>query len=252
MAENKLSVILYEDTIDALIDMPEESMAKVMKAILCSTKGLEMPALSQMEAVLFRLLYGQVERAGNLSKRRSEAGSSKKGKQTEANEEQISANSEQTETNENKTDTNVNTITSTITSTITDTLTNTENLPPISPTGDGADILAEPPKAKQGVRVSSGVIQQRFKQFWAAYPKKQGKGAAEKAWMKLKPSETLTNQMIQALEFAKKCAQWNRDGGQYIPNPATWLNQKRWEDDYRETVAADSQPPNYGGFLPDW
>lgn len=248
MAENKLSVILYEDTIDALIDMPEESMAKVMKAILCSTKGLEMPALSQMEAVLFRLLYGQVERAGNLSKRRSEAGSSKKAKQTEANEEQISANSEQTETNENKTDTNVNTITSTIT----DTLTNTENLPPISPTGDDVDVPAEPPKAKQGVRTSSDVVRQRFERFWVAYPKKQGKGAAEKAWIKLKPSEALTNQMLQALEFAKKCAQWNRDGGQYIPNPATWLNQKRWEDDYREVMEAESQPPNYGSFLPDW
>lgn len=127
-----------------------------------------------------------------------------------------------------------------------------QDTPPISPTGDGADVPTEPPKAKQGVRASSGVIQQRFSQFWAAYPKKQGKGAAEKAWMKLKPSETLTNQMIQALELAKKCSQWNRDGGQYIPNPATWLNQKRWEDDYREVMEAESQPPNYGSFLPDW
>ena len=22
----------------------------------------------------------------------------------------------------------------------------------------------------------------------------------------------------------------HKDGGQYIPNPATWLNQQRWED----------------------
>jgi hypothetical protein len=24
--------------------------------------------------------------------------------------------------------------------------------------------------------------------------------------------------------------QWRKDGGQFIPNPATWLNQGRWDD----------------------
>lgn len=124
--------------------------------------------------------------------------------------------------------------------------------PPISPTGDDVDVPAEPPKAKQGLRTSSDVVRQRFVRFWVAYPKKQGKGAAEKAFCKIKPSEQLLGQMLEALERAKKCDQWNRDNGQYIPNPATWLTQRRWEDDYRETIAADSQPPNYGGFLPDW
>ena len=129
-----------------------------------------------------------------------------------------------------------------------------KELPPISPAGDDADVPAEPQKEKQGVRTSSEVIQQRFKQFWTAYPKKQGKGAAEKAWMKLKPSEALTNQMLEALELAKKCTQWNRDGGQYIPNPATWLNQKRWEDEYRDDIPANDWMPDYGQEpdIPDW
>lgn len=37
--------------------------------------------------------------------------------------------------------------------------------------------------------------------------------------------------MLNAIEIAKQSMQWNKDNGQYIPNPATWLNQKRWEDE---------------------
>ena len=107
-----------------------------------------------------------------------------------------------------------------------------QDTPPISPAGDGAGVPAGPEKPKQGVRTSSDAVKQRFGRFWAAYPKKQGKGAAEKAFCKIKPSEQLLGQMLEALERAKKCDQWNRDNGQYIPNPATWLTQRRWEDDY--------------------
>lgn len=70
----------------------------------------------------------------------------------------------------------------------------------------------------------------RFARFWSVYPKKVGKGAAEKAFLKLRPSEELTDCMISAVEAQARSEQWKRDKGQYIPNPATWLNQGRWED----------------------
>lgn len=70
-----------------------------------------------------------------------------------------------------------------------------------------------------------------FSKFWDAYPKKVGKGAARKAWEKLRPSKCLTNQMLSAISVQRQSAQWTKDRGQYIPNPATWLNQGRWEDD---------------------
>lgn len=67
-----------------------------------------------------------------------------------------------------------------------------------------------------------------FDRFWAEYPKKVGKGQAQKAFSKISvPVETL----IEAVQRQKNSVQWQKDGGQYIPNPATWLNQKRWEDD---------------------
>lgn len=78
-----------------------------------------------------------------------------------------------------------------------------------------------PPKSPQG---------ERFDKFWEAYPRKTGKGNARKIFTKLKPSEEMLGRMIRAVELAKQSPQWQRDGGQYIPYPATWLNQERWED----------------------
>lgn len=69
-----------------------------------------------------------------------------------------------------------------------------------------------------------------FDEFWSAYPRKVGKQAAWKAWSKLKPSAELTKAILAAVEYQRNCPQWQKDGGQYIPNPATWLNQGRWED----------------------
>jgi hypothetical protein len=66
-----------------------------------------------------------------------------------------------------------------------------------------------------------------FEKFWAAYPKKVGKQAALSAYKKVKvPVDT----MISAVEAQKRSAQWTKENGRYIPNPATWLNQGRWED----------------------
>jgi predicted phage replisome organizer len=75
------------------------------------------------------------------------------------------------------------------------------------------------------------VWKDRFNTFWKSYPKRVGKGAAEKAFKKINPSKEALHQMLEAIEKAKKSDQWKRDGGQFIPYPATWLNQKRWEDE---------------------
>lgn len=75
-----------------------------------------------------------------------------------------------------------------------------------------------------------------FEEFWSTYPKKVGKGAAEKAWTKIKPDKALCNIMLSAIERQKTSAQWKKENGQYIPNPATWLNQCRWEDELEGKV----------------
>jgi len=69
-----------------------------------------------------------------------------------------------------------------------------------------------------------------FDQFWDAYPKKVAKEAARKAFAKHKPDVELLGKMLATIEQYKRTDQWTKDGGQFIPNPATWLNQMRWED----------------------
>lgn len=72
---------------------------------------------------------------------------------------------------------------------------------------------------------------ERFAAFWKLYPKKQGKGAAEKAWKKIKPTAELFDRIMAAVGTAKLSEQWQRENGRYIPNPATWLNEGRWDDE---------------------
>jgi hypothetical protein len=70
-----------------------------------------------------------------------------------------------------------------------------------------------------------------FLEFWQVYPKKVGKGEAESSWQKIAPNDELKSKIISAVERQKKSAQWTRESGRFIPNPSTWLNQKRWEDE---------------------
>ena len=88
----------------------------------------------------------------------------------------------------------------------------TKDIPPISPKGekDCSDM---------------------FNQFWAAYPKHIAKQSAVKAFEKMKPDEKLLEAMLKAIAMQKESKQWEKDGGAFIPYPATWLNQRRWEDE---------------------
>ncbi|HLO61714.1 MAG TPA: hypothetical protein VK165_01990 [Azonexus sp.] len=79
-----------------------------------------------------------------------------------------------------------------------------------------------------------------FATFWKQYPKKVAKPQAMKAWKKLKPSDQVLIGLMAALEKQKACADWLKDGGQFIPYPATWINSRRWED---EAPAAAIQAP---------
>lgn len=80
-----------------------------------------------------------------------------------------------------------------------------------------------------------------FAVFWAAYPRKVAKGDAEKAWKKHKPDLPAC---LAAIAVAKSSPDWTKDGGQFIPHPATWINGKRWEDG---SVSTGGQPA-----LPDF
>ncbi|MDD4971880.1 MAG: DUF4373 domain-containing protein [Paludibacter sp.] len=67
-----------------------------------------------------------------------------------------------------------------------------------------------------------------FLEFWNKYPKKTGKDAANKSWVKLKPN---IDEVLKALSWQIESDQWQKQSGQFIPNPSTYLNQGRWKDE---------------------
>lgn len=42
--------------------------------------------------------------------------------------------------------------------------------------------------------------------------------------------------ILAALRWQALSEQWQRDGGQFIPHPATYLNQGRWKDEQDRTI----------------
>lgn len=112
------------------------------------------------------------------------------------------------------------------------------NTPPIPPTGGGEGKPPEKPPDLQ---------KKRFDEFWERYPKKQGKGAAEKSWAKIKPTRELHERIMAAVQDnIDHNLNWKRDNGQYIPNPSTWLNQRRWEDEIPKATQRQGGEPNAG------
>jgi hypothetical protein len=91
-------------------------------------------------------------------------------------------------------------------------------------------------------RQNAGSLHERFSRFWTAYPKKASKGTAEKAFAKIKPDDALLQNMLSALATASASEAWRKEGGQYIPNPATWLNAKGWEDEIHAPASGGSNP----------
>ena len=73
--------------------------------------------------------------------------------------------------------------------------------------------------------------ERNFLAFWSVYPKRVGKGAARRVWTRLRPNSERLEAILKAVEAHKSSDQWLKEGGRFIPNPATWLSQERWSDD---------------------
>jgi len=78
-------------------------------------------------------------------------------------------------------------------------------------------------------------MQTPFDIFWATYPRKVAKGAARRAWDKALKKTTpekimfaVGKQTAAGVFACEMC---------FVPHPATWLNQERWDD---EVVAQHS------------
>ena len=95
--------------------------------------------------------------------------------------------------------------------------------------------IPEPEKSKQPPKPPArklADVPEGFSHWYNAYPQKVGKLAAIKAWKKIKPSKTLAVQMAEAIRNQVEQHHFqNGRGEDFVPNPSTWLNQGRWEDE---------------------
>ncbi|WNC90930.1 replication protein [Paraburkholderia sp. FT54] len=80
-------------------------------------------------------------------------------------------------------------------------------------------------------------LRERFEIFWASYPRKRSKKAAEKAFAKVNPDEQLFNDLMAGLERAKTSEQWRNP--QYQPHAATWLSDGGWMDEIQAAYTDD-------------
>jgi len=85
-----------------------------------------------------------------------------------------------------------------------------------------------------------------FDEFWQAYPRKVGKGAARKSYAKalrITDHDTIMGALSdQRLAMEAKEAK-------FIPHPSTWLNQERWEDEAEEPTSSSDvgNPDTHAG-----
>lgn len=80
-----------------------------------------------------------------------------------------------------------------------------------------------------------------FDQFWAQYPRKVGKLAGKKAFDKAMKLTTLEN-ILQGVALLKRETAGKETT--FIPHPATWLNDGRWDDEPIRTKPAANSPWN--------
>ncbi len=93
--------------------------------------------------------------------------------------------------------------------------------------------------------ILSRSLRERFEIFWAGYPKRKSKKAAEKAFAKLSPDEQLLTDLMAGLGRAKKSGQWANP--QYIPHAASWLNAGGWMDEI-QSAYTDAELAVIRGF----
>ena len=102
---------------------------------------------------------------------------------------------------------------------------------------------------KKGAKIKKEIDIKLFDEFWKAYPRKDGKVYAKKAFDKLNPSNEVFEIMLIAIEKQKKLDQWKKI--QFIPLPSSWLNGRRWEDEIEEETKQEEPTGTSGRYLRD-
>ena len=69
--------------------------------------------------------------------------------------------------------------------------------------------------------------EEEFRQFWNAYPRQIRRAEAREAF---READVPLAVLLSAVEAQKNGGEWARENGRFIPAPAKWLRDRRWED----------------------
>lgn len=111
-----------------------------------------------------------------------------------------------------------------------------ENTAPIIPAPTAKE---DKPKEK---KPSPQALAKSFESFWTDYPKKRAKQDALKVWKSIAPTKELAAKITAALAEQKATEDWQREGGKFIPYPATWLRGGQWEDEVSASLPEAVKP----------
>lgn len=241
----KCYVKAFFDWIEQTAALEDDERGRLFIAILEYARSGAVPDLAGREAILFPSIKSQIDRdlknSAVCARNGKNGGKKKNANQVEPNRTKVNQNEPghskqmQDEPNETKANQNAPKCTQE----------KEEGFPPCPPpsSSPGPPLSPTPynPPSSEEKEAPAPERSTKFDLFWQAYPKKVGKEAARKAFSRVKvPIESL----LTAIERQKCGNQWLTENGRFVPNPATWLNQGRWEDDV--TPAAPAAKPGYG------
>lgn len=209
---NRCYVKAYYDWVEQMAALEDDERGRLFVAILEYARSGAPPEMSGREAILFPVFKAVVDRDAQKSDAMARNGATG-GRASKANASKF----KQTEANASKAKPTNN-----IRHKTEDREHKTEDdIPPKSPSEGDA-----------------------FERFWSVYPRKVGKQSAKRAFERVKvPLETL----VTAVERQKCSDQWTQNNGQFIPHPATWLNQGRWDDELPESAGVHRSTGTFAG-----
>jgi len=104
---------------------------------------------------------------------------------------------------------------------------NTPPLPPVRPSLPKVTPLPQPSVVGGG-----GVSVSDFEKAWELYPKKEAKGLARVAWLRLQREEQLPPlaRIEASIRHFMASENWQREQGRFVPQMSNWLRGQRWLD----------------------
>jgi predicted transcriptional regulator len=120
----------------------------------------------------------------------------------------------------------------------------TSKVTPVSSIGDKDVTLSIKEDSQRSIHAQDGL--EGWAEFWEAYPRKAAKKDALAAFRQTRRVRPPLVNLLAAVKFFARGDEWQREGGRFVPYPATWLRKERWRDvpagAELEAAAADPTP----------